>query len=422
MAFVEGCKHTLEITVPLAEVNQETERAVAELQKKARLPGFRPGKVPPSLLRSRFAHEIRQEALENLVPKFFRKKVEEENLQIVGRPDIRDVHFHEGEPLTFKADFEVAPVVELSDYAGLVVNYREPEVADEDVAKRLEEIREQKAEYVNIDPRPLAEGDYAAISLRSVAGAEKPVEQDELTIHLGDPETLPAFSENLAGLEPGAEKEFDVVYPDDFGKHELAGKTVRFSVQVKAVRRKELPELNDEFAKDLGDYQTLEELREAVRKGIFQEREYHAQQEAKNQLVEKLVDLHEFPVPEAYVERQVEVHIEQHLRELAAQGIDPRSVKVDWEKVKAGQRDKAVREVKASLLLDKIADRETIETTNDELDREVQRIAKQQREPVAAMRMKLDKDGTLRRIVGQIRTEKTLNFLFEHARKEAAEN
>ncbi len=210
-----------------------------------------------------------------------------------------------------------------------------------------------------------------------------------------------------------------MTYPEDYERKTLAGRTVRFKATVKAVRRKELPEANDEFAKDLGDYQTLDDLKEAVRKQIMREKEHRAQEDAKHQLIDKLVDAHDFPVPNAYVDRQIEMNLENQLRTLAAQGIDPRSIKLDWNKVRESQKDKATRDVKASLLLDKIGEREAIGATQDEVDKEVQRIARQQREAVAVTRAKLQKDGTIGRIAGHIRTEKTLNFLFEQARKEA---
>jgi trigger factor len=222
-------------------------------------------------------------------------------------------------------------------------------------------------------------------------------------------------------MSPGEEKEFDVTYPDDFGQERLAGKTVRFRAKLTTIRTKELPELNDEFAQDLGDYRTLTDLRDAVRKAIFQEREYGAQQKAKDELIDKLIETHEFPVPEAYIERQIESQLENQLRELAERGIDPAKLKIDWTKLKEAQRPKALHDVKASLLVDKVAEREAIAPTNDEVDTEVQRIAKQQREPVAAVRKKLQKDGVLSRIAYQIRSNKTMNFLFEHARKVAGE-
>ncbi len=419
MALIDGVKHSLEITVPLAEVEKETERVIAEIQKKVKLPGFRPGKVPVGLVKSRFAGDIRQDVLEKLVPRFFRAAIDQDGLQVVGQPDVSDVHFHAGEPLRFKADFEVAPTIELKEYRGLLVNYTEPEVSDADVDARLEEIRSQKAEYVDEEPRPLVDGDYAVVSLETLAGVDEKISQDETMLKIGDETTLPAFSENLRGAAPDEVREFDATYPEDYERKALAGHTVRFRATVKAVRRKELPELNDEFAKDLGDYKTLDELKEAVRKSILREREHHAQEEAKRQLLDELVDLHDFPVPSAYIDRQIEINVENQLRALAGQGVDPRSIKLDWEKVRETQKDRATRDVKASLLLDKIAEREAIGATQEEVDREVQRIARQQREAVAVTRAKLQKDGAIGRIAGHIRTDKTLSFLFEQARKEA---
>jgi trigger factor len=408
----------LEVTVPLEEVERETERVVEALREKVRLPGFRPGKVPAGIIRSRFAAEVRQEVLEALVPKFLRQEVEKANLPLVGEPDIRDLEFEPGKPLRFRAEFEVIPEFELQEYRGLTVSYSEPEVTEEDIDRRLEELREQKADYVNVDPRPAADGDYVLVHLESVAGVEgKPIRQEDLMLHLGDPDTLPDFTENLRGVAPGEEKEFDVAYPEDYGEPRLAGKRVRFRVQLKAIRRKELPELNDEFAKDLGDYQDLAELREEVRKSLLAEREFLAQQRAKNELIDKLVDLHDFPVPEVFVERQMEANVEQRMRELVAQGVDPRSIRLDWDKVRQAQGERARREVKASMILERIADREAIETTYEELDREIQRIARQRREPVPAVRKRLEQEGQLRRLASRIRIDKTLNFLFEQARK-----
>jgi trigger factor len=419
--LVEGCKHEIEITVPLDEIARETDRVVGVIQQKAKLPGFRPGKAPASLIRTRFSKQVRDDVLENLLPKYFKRKVEEEHLEVVGRPNVKDVHFHEGEPLRFKAEFEVAPEIELKDYRGVTVHYSEPRIGDEDIAQRLEEIREQESQFVNVEPRPLVDGDYAVVTLDSLSGVEQPIHQDEVVLHLGDPDTMAGFSEALLGMSPDEEKEFEVTYPEDFGQARLAGKTVRFRTKLTTIRTKELPELNDEFAQDLGDYQTLNDLREAVRKAIFGEREYAAQQKAKEQLIGKLIETHEFPVPEAYIERQVESQLENQIRELAERGIDPAKLNIDWAKLKDAQRPKALHDVKASLLIDKIAEREAIVPTNDEVDAEVQKIAKQQREPVAAVRKKLQKDGVLSRIAYQIRSNKTLNFLFEHARKEAGE-
>ncbi len=404
----------------MEEVESETSRVVDSVQKRAKLPGFRPGKAPATLIRKQFAGDIRQQVLENLIPVHLQKQLEVENLNPIGTPDITDVHFHDFAPLKFTATFEVIPEITLGEYTDLEVSYLDPEVTDADISKRVEELREQKAQYINIDPRPVEDGDHAVVSLESVEGVEgDPVKTDEMVLEIGAKDTFPAFTENLRGLNPGDEKDFDVTYPDDYGSEKLAGRTVKFHAQLKGLRRKELPELDDEFAQELGDYRTVDELKEAIRKGIFGQRQYEAQQKAKDKLVDKLVDAHEFPVPEAFVERQIRNRVEQSLRAMAEQGIDPSQLKLDWNKVKESQRGKAIREVKASLLLGKVSERESIHATRDEVDAEVEKIARQQRKPVAAVHMEFEKDGTLGRIASHIQTDKTLNFLFERARKVA---
>ncbi len=420
MAEVESCKRTIDITVPAGDVEQETNRVVESLQSEVKIPGFRPGKVPVSLLRSRFASEIRKEVLEALVPKALRETVEAENLDIVGTPNISNIEFEKDQPLKFTAEVEIVPEFELEEYRGIEVEYEEPDVTDEDVENRLEGLRQEKAEYVNVDPRPVEEGDFAVVSLKSVAGLEgDPIQNDEMMLHVGDEETLPDFNTNLLGLEPGQEKDINVAYPEDYGQPRLAGKTITFHVLLKTIRRKEVPELDDEFAQDLGDYKDLGELRDAVRSNLQAEQQYLAQQEAKNAVIDRLVDMHDFMPPEAFIEGQIEANVRTRLQEMMAQGIDPRSLDIDWEKVKDAQRERAVRDVKASMILDRVSERESVEVLQDEVDKQIQRIAAQRQEPLPAVRKELQESGEIRRIASRIRTEKTLNYLFEQSKKTA---
>ena len=422
MALVEGCRHELEISVPGEAVGQETKTVTEHFRQRAQLKGFRAGKAPVSLVRQNFGGEIRQRVLENLVPKFLDAKISEDKLRVVGTPNISDVHFHEGDALHFKAQFDVFPEFELTDYRGVEVPYAEPEVSEDDVAKRLEELRESKATYANEEPRPIVTGDYAVVSLESRpsadhAGLPEPIKADEVQVLIGGSETMAGFTENLTGASPGDEKEFDVTYPDDYGREQLAGKTVRFLVVVKGIRRKELPEINDDFAQDLGDFRTVDELKDAVRKSIAGQRQMEAQRIAKDKVVDKLVDAHVFAVPAAFVDRQIENRVEQRLRALAQEGVDPKSFNLDWTKIKEAQRPQATREVRASLILGRVAEMETIVATNAEVDAEVDRVARQEREAVAVTRKKLLENGSLERIASHIQTEKTLNFLFDNATK-----
>ncbi len=418
MAIAVDCKRSVEIEIPLDEVEQARERVTNSIKGRVRLPGFRPGKAPVSMIQARFEGEIRHEVLELLVPQAFRDRVQREELKVVGTPDVSDLKFEPGQPIRFKAEFEVAPEFELGEYRAIPVKYEEPVVSDEEVDKRLEAMRESKAEYPNLDPRPIENNDYVLVHLKSLSGLAEPIDQD-VQIQVGGEETLPAFNDALIGASPDETKEVDVTYPEDFGQERLAGKTVRFQLTPKFVRRKEVPELDDEFAHDLGDYKNLDELKEAVRKTVFHEKQYVSQQAAKEELIEKLVAAHEFPVPEAYVNKQIENQVRMQLRDLAGQGVDPNTIQIDWAKVKENQREKAVRNVKASLLLEKISDREGVHATKDEVDREVQRISRQEREAVPVTRARLEKEGTLGRIADHIRTEKTLQFLLEQAQKQA---
>jgi trigger factor len=413
------CKRSLEIEIPVEEVETAQDRVTQSLKQRVRLPGFRPGKAPVSLIKSRFESEIRSEVIESLVPAAFRKQVDKEELKVVGTPDISDLHFEAGEPIRFKAEFEVAPEVEVGEYRGLPVKYAEPTVSEEEVDQRLESMRESKADYVNVDPRPIETGDHVLAHLRSVSGLDEPVDQDSLQIEVGGADTLQALTDHLIGAQPDETKEFDITYPEDYGSEKLAGKTVQFQLTPKVIRRKELPVLDDEFARDLGDYQTLTELRDAVHKTIFREKQAAAQHAAKEELIDRLVESHDFPIPEAYVDYQIENQTRARLREITGQDVDLSKLNLNWKDIKEKQRDKAVRSVKAALLLDRIAERESIHATNDEVDHELQHIARHEREPVPAVRNRLEKQGALGRIADNIRTEKTLNFLLEQAKKEA---
>jgi len=420
MALIEGCRHELEVTVNVLEIAEATERVLARIQSKASLPGFRPGKAPISVIRSRFQNEIQQDVLEEVIPKALNARFAEEKVQVVGQPNVVDLKFEPNQPLVFKAQFDVHPEFDLGEYKGLEVEYADPEITGKDIEDRLEQLRESKAEYVNIDPRPAETGDYVVVGLESADGLEgEPIKNPEMMLQLGDPETLPAFSEGIVGMSPGDTKDIAVSYPEEYGQERLSGKTVTFDVELKFIRRKEMPVLDDDFAQSMGDFRTVDEFKEQVKAAITTERQYRAQEEAKSKLIEKLADNHTFAVPETYVERQLQIQLENYARSLQMQGIDPRSLNLDMNKFRESQKDRATRDVRATLLLDRIAEVESLQVQQEEVDREVQRMARQQREPVAAVRVKLEKDGGLDRIANRIRTDKAIALLFEQARKVA---
>jgi trigger factor len=418
LALIEGCKHSIDVTIPAEAVAAEIEKVTEHIRSKAQIQGFRPGKAPASIIRARYAQEIRQEALENLIPEYLEQACQRENLRVVSRPSIKDLRFHEGDAVHFKAEFEVAPEFELKDVRGLKVTYAEPVVTDAEVEERLNQIRESRAEFVNVDPRPAQDGDHCLVSLETISSVEgEPLRQDDINIEIGGSDTFPAFSDALRGAVPGDEREAEVAYPEDYAVDRLAGRTVRFRITLKQIRKKELPELNDEFARDLGDFQSIGEVREEIRKAIFREKDYEAQVKAKNDLIDQIVALHDFPVPEAYIDDRIENMVDGQLRSMQAQGVDVSKIRIDWDKLRQNQYEQAKHDVKAALLLGKIATSENIGATEEEIDAEIQRIARQRREPPAAVRLKLEKKGGLQTIINRIITDKTLKFLFDHAVK-----
>lgn len=420
MALVEGCKHSLDLTISAAEIQQETERVTLDYQKKAHLQGFRPGKAPISIIRQNFAGKIRQDVMESLIPKVIDKKFGEDRLAVVGQPEVKDLHFHDGAEAHFKVEFEVAPDITLGEYRNIEVPYADPVVADTDVDEQIGRMRNDKAEFVNEDPRPARDGDHCLVAIASTSGVAEPVKSDSLSLEVGSADTLPEFSDGLRGMSPDDEKDLAVTYPADYGSENLAGKTVGFHLTLKQIRRKELPELNDEFAKDMGDFQTLEDLKTAIRNQILREREHEAQEAAKTKIIDQLVANHTFPVPNAYVETQLKNQAENLVRSLVSQGANPKELNLDWERFRENQKERAEKDVRASLLLDQIATTESIDATQDEVDRELQVTARRERQPVGVLRAQWEKNGALRRIANHIRTAKTLNFLFENARKVSA--
>jgi trigger factor len=411
-------KREIEVEVPPEEVARETEALIQKYQKVARLPGFRRGHVPPSIIRQRFAADIKNDVVDALVPRYFRKETDKLGLVPVSQPRVTDLHVHEGEPLRFKASFEVMPAIRPEGYKELRADKPVVSVTDEEVEESLNSVREQHAAFTSVEGRPLAEGDFAQVSLdgQPKDGEGQPVHMDDILVEIGGKNTMPEFNENLSGVPAGEERSFDVNYPADSADKRLAGKTFKYRVKVLSIKQKTLPELNDQFAKELGEFANLDEVKQHIREGMEEERKHAAEHEAKDKLVAELVKRNDFEVPEALVERQIDIRLERGLRALAAQGMRAEDIKkMDFNRLRAGQRDQAVQEVKASLLLDKIAEEEKIDVSDEEIDREVEALAKQSKQTSEAIRARLTRDGALDRIRNRIRNEKTLDFLYHQS-------
>src|SRR5438552_18969851 len=284
-------RREIEVEIPVDEVNRETESLIQKYQKLARIPAFRRGHVPASIIRQRFAEDLKSDVVEALVPRFFRKEADKQGLIPVSQPQVTDLHLKDNEPLRFKASFEVMPEVKVEGYKELRAEKPEITVTDEEVEQSLNGLREQHATYTSVEGRALADGDYAQVSLdgQPTDGDGKPVHMDEIMVEIAGKDTMPEFTENLRGASAGDERVFDVVYAQDAAEQRLAGKTFTYTVKVQAIKQKSLPELEDQFATELGEVKSLDEVRQRLREGMEAERKHAAEHQAKDKLVAELV-------------------------------------------------------------------------------------------------------------------------------------
>jgi trigger factor len=416
------CRRELELEIPAADVQKAMEKVAKEFARVARVPGFRPGKAPVPLIRRRFAADIKGEVLQSLLPEQIDKAVKDQNLVPITQPQVDKVDFDENGPLKFRAVFEVLPEVVLGTYKDLEIEVDASRVTDADVEKAIENVRERSATFEDVTGRALADGDYAQVNLLGTpADGGQPVRADGILVNLGGQDTLAAFTDHLRDAQVGEHKKFEMQYPADYPDPKLAGKSFSYAAEVLAIKEKKLPELNDEFAKKVSDAQTMDELRGKARQGLESESEMQQTATVREQLLRKLTEAHDFPVPEALVEHQMDARLERAVRSLAAQGVDPRGVNIDWAGLRQKQRDRAVDDVKAELLLDRIATAEKIEVTEEDSDKEIERMAERSGESAAAVRASLTKQGALDRMKSKLRSDKTLDWLRSSARVKTRE-
>ena len=416
----DGLKREISVEIPADEVTREMDVIIQKYQKVARLPGFRTGHVPASIIKQRFKEDLKSDVVEALVPRHFRKEAEKLGMIPVSQPRVTDLHIHDGEPLRFKASFEVLPEIVVEGYKELRADHPEIVVKDEEVEDALNNVREQHATFTSVEGRPLAEGDFAQSAMDGKPkvddGTSQPVHMDEILIEIGGKNTVPEFTENLRGANAGDEREFEVSYPADASDKRLAGKTFVYTVKIQAIKQKNLPELNDDFAKELGEFTSLDQVRKQIRENMLAERKHDAEREAKDKLVAELVKRNDFEVPEALVDRQIDLRLERGLRALAAQGMKMEDLKkMDLPRLRAGQRDQALQDVKSSLLLERVAELEKIDVSDEEFNHEIAALAQQSKQTPEAVRARLTQDGGLDRIRNRIRSEKTLDFLYHQS-------
>ena len=414
---ISACKKAFDIEIPEDVVDKELSHISQHLAQKTRVPGFRPGRAPLSVIRTRYRDEIVSEMLQHLLPRYFSDAVKEKDLDIVDAPQYESVDYDNGKPVRFKALFEVYPALNITNYKGIPAEAEAYNVQESDVDNTLKKLQEDMAELSPVaEERTVRAGDFVEISFSgTVAGAAEPLFSEKATVEVGGTSTLKEFTENLTGAAVNEDRSFDVTYREDYPEERLAGKTLRYQVKVEDLKEKKTPELNDEFAQGLGKYNTLEELRTKVREDLEKHRSEHAQEELRERLLKWLEENNEFEVPDTLVERQIQTRMQRLVRDLSRQGINPQRLDVDWAKIQGEQRDQAIRDVKGSLILSHIAEKESIDVSDDDVEAEIDRIAADMNSPRQRVREILTKDSGMSRLRGQIQNKKTLDFLRQHA-------
>jgi trigger factor len=411
------CRRELDLEIPAEDVSKATERVAKEIARVARVPGFRIGKAPISLIKRRFADDIKGEVLQKLVPERVEKAVAEQKLNPISQPQVDKLDFNDGQPLKFRAVFDVLPDFELGSYKGLEIEMPPMDVTNEDINKALEESRERTAAFTPVEGRAIENGDFAQLKLTGAPeGDGEPVQADSVLCHVGAEETMEPFNENLRGANIGDHKEFDVEYPADYPDEKLAGKKFHYAADVTGIKVKKLPELNDDFAKDVSEAATLDELKAKIRENLEHHRDHRQKDLQRERVIAELVKLHDFPVPESLVESQMDVRLERMVRSLAQQGVDPRAVNLDWSALRGRQQDRAKDDVKAELIIDRIASTEKIDVTDEDVDRELEHLAGHSGESAEAIRARLTKQGALDRMKAKLRSDKTLDWLAQNAK------
>jgi trigger factor len=419
---ISACKKSFDIEIPEDVVDHEITHIAKHYMQKAKVPGFRPGKAPMSVVKTRFRDEIMSEMVQHLLPKYFSDAIKEKSLDIVDAPEYDAIEYDNGKPLKFKALFEVYPDLNVTNYKGIPATPVAVEVPEADVEGTLKKLQEDMSELTPVEEdRAVQAGDYTDISFSGTeTDADQPLFTDKATVEVGGEQTLKEFTENLTGAKVNDEKTFGVTYRDDYPEKRLAGKTFNYAVKIEGLKTKKVPELNDEFAQSIGEYKTLEELRNKVREDMQKHKENHANEELREKLLVWLEDNNEFEVPQTLVDRQIQIRMQRLVRDLSRQGINAQRLDVDWGKIQEDQRAQSVRDVKGSLMLDYVAEKEKIETSDEDVEAEIDRIATEMKQSREKVKEILSKDSGLARLRGQIQNKKTLDFLQEHARIQAA--
>ncbi len=415
---ISSIKKKVSIEIPEDQVTQEVESFYKDLGKKAKIKGFRPGKVPRDILERYFKDYIKAEVIQKLIQDTYPQALSEADLQPVSPPVIDPGEFENGKPFQYSAVVEVKPDIKLEGYTGLKIEGKKEEVKDEEVGERLKALQNLHANLKAIlEARPIQAGDYVIIDYEASMDG-KPLEggkATDFTVEVGSGQFIPALEEKLIGLKPEEEKEIEVSFPEDYGYKKWAGKTISFYVKIKEIKEKILPPLDDEFAKDLGDYASFEELKAKLKGEIEKEKELGLERQLKDQVVDQLLEANPFEVPDSLVEEQAKAMVSDTKLRLAAQGVVLKNLSVSEEKLQEDYKVMAQKQVRTFLILEKIAGQEGIAVTDDEADDRLREMSERMHQKFDVVKRYYEKNGLLPEVKDGIIRDKTLNFLLEKA-------
>jgi trigger factor len=421
---VNETRKNLVVEIPSTVVDAEIDKVSRDYGKAARIPGFRPGKVPAKVVRQRFRDQILHDVAHGLIPRAVDEALRERGVEPVDTPDIRDVVVEEGQPLTFTATFDTVPPIDPGDYATIQLRRASSAVTQAAVEEALNGLRDRSARYEPVEGRGVERGDSVLMDLIRTAeadptedegGGRKSDTHESVTVDIGASANPPGFDDELMGLEAGAHKTFDIRYPGDYAIKELAGKTVNYDVTMKAVRTRIVPALDDEFAKDVGDFASLDALRARVQEDLQHEAGHEAERETRAALMKQLASRVTFDVPQALLEREIDRRVEEFVRRLIDQQIDPMKTNINWEEFRERQREAAVEAVRGALVLDEVARRESVTVSTGDIEAEIARYAERTGRTPAAVRARLEKEGGIGRLYNGLRRERTIDFLLSRA-------
>jgi len=414
-ADINETRKNVRVEIPSDVVDAEIDRIARDYSKKARIPGFRPGKAPARVIKQRFKDQILHDVAHDLIPRAMDDALRERGVEPVDTPDVRDVNIEEGRPLTFTASFDTVPSFDPGDLS--TVSLRRPAVAidEEAVNGALQRLRDRAARHEPVEGRGVDHGDTVMLDLERTDPNGTTDTHKDVSIELGAKANPPGFDEQLLGLEAGATKSFTIHYPQDYPIGELAGSDVAYTVKVNGLKRRVLPELDDEFAKDLGEFDTLDALTTRVREDLEHDAKHAADRELRGELMKQLAARVPFDVPQSLVEREVDRRLEEFARRLIDQNVDPRQAGIDWNAFRESQREVAREAVAAALVLDEVTRREQLDVTDAEVEREVERYAERTGRTPAAVRAALEKEGGLSRVYAGLRREKSIDFAMSRA-------